>query len=495
MKLNNIMLAMVALSVSGGALAHGFIKMPPSRDTLCSSQYSPVGVKNTECGGVAYEPQSSGENWDGFDPNQPGTESGNGLGPRNEHLLSITGETRLEELNRQTASLWYKNKISPGINDFTWQFTAVHPISSFKYYITKQDWNPNAPLTRAAFESKPFCEYDGGDKLPESNIFTMQCNVPKRTGYQVIYAGWDVADTDKTFYKAIDVMFDDDQEQPGTPADEWSLDVGDINPTQDLKAGSTVTARVFDQQGENSQLAVTLNIADDEAGKKNSWTYALAEKINAERGDQLHAGQKNAADKVEPVHGFNDIFTRSDSTITRVEISVEGPGQEVSDSLTVSGLNPSYAIADGKAILDLNLQVQGKMIVEGDVYDAINKPVAHLPSLTLENETKAVNLPLMNVTAGKYTLVMLTTDSNDRAGQQSFNFELTADNASGDYKYVWPEGLGKYKAGDRVLQPKNNKVYQCKPGAVAGWCNIWTAGATQYEPGTGSNWQDAWIEK
>jgi predicted carbohydrate-binding protein with CBM5 and CBM33 domain len=35
----------------------------------------------------------------------------------------------------------------------------------------------------------------------------MNCNVPQRTGYQVIYAVWEIADTSNSFYQAIDVDF------------------------------------------------------------------------------------------------------------------------------------------------------------------------------------------------------------------------------------------------------------------------------------------------
>ena len=48
--------------------------------------------------------------------------------------------------------------------------------------------------------------------------------------------------------------------------------------------------------------------------------------------------------------------------------------------------------------------------------------------------------------------------------------------------------------GGNILDPKNGKVYQCKPFPYRGWCSQWSASATQYEPGVGTNWQDAWIQ-
>jgi chitin-binding protein len=52
-----------------------------------------------------------------------------------------------------------------------------------------------------------------------------------------------------------------------------------------------------------------------------------------------------------------------------------------------------------------------------------------------------------------------------------------------------------YKQGTRVLQPKTGEVFECKPFPFEGWCKSYSGGANQYEPGVGSNWQDAWIKR
>ena len=54
-------------------------------------------------------------------------------------------------------------------------------------------------------------------------------------------------------------------------------------------------------------------------------------------------------------------------------------------------------------------------------------------------------------------------------------------------------GLSAYKAGTRVLQNKTGRVYECKPEPYAGWCRVWSASNTAYEPGVGAAWADAWI--
>ncbi|WP_224717613.1 M12 family metallo-peptidase [Pectobacterium versatile] len=64
-----------------------------------------------------------------------------------------------------------------------------------------------------------------------------------------------------------------------------------------------------------------------------------------------------------------------------------------------------------------------------------------------------------------------------------------------DYDYVFPKGLNVYNAGTLVKQPKNGKIYECRPAPNSGYCRQWTQTSTQYEPGFGFAWREAWIEK
>ena len=59
----------------------------------------------------------------------------------------------------------------------------------------------------------------------------------------------------------------------------------------------------------------------------------------------------------------------------------------------------------------------------------------------------------------------------------------------GSYDYVYPNNISQYKAGTKVLA-SDKQVYQCKPHPFSGWCTI---SSHHYVPGTGSNWEDAWI--
>ncbi|MBQ4898585.1 lytic polysaccharide monooxygenase [Paenibacillus sp. Marseille-P2973] len=169
------------------ASAHGYIDSPGSRGYLCK-----LG-QNTDCGAVVYEPHSL-EAPKGFPA----------AGPADGKIASAGGI--FPKLDEQSANRWTKVNMSSGTNTFHWTLTAAHATSSWKYYITKPNWNPDAPLTRDSFDLTPFCSVDYGGVRPPFT-YSDTCNVPVRTGYHVILAVWEIADTANAFYNVIDVNF------------------------------------------------------------------------------------------------------------------------------------------------------------------------------------------------------------------------------------------------------------------------------------------------
>ena len=142
---------------------------------------------------MQYEPQSV-EGPDRF----PGS------GPADGAIASAGGSTRWQPLNAVGASRWAKASLASGWNTFEWTFTAPHSTRDFRYWITKEGWNPEAPLTRAQFEDGPFCTVNLNNAKANTNP-AHRCFLPARSGYQVILGVWDVADTAASFYNVIDV--------------------------------------------------------------------------------------------------------------------------------------------------------------------------------------------------------------------------------------------------------------------------------------------------
>lgn len=181
------LLSAAIFSVSQQASAHGYVESPASRAYQCKLQL------NTQCGSVQYEPQSV-EGLKGFPES----------GPQDGHIASAN-QSAFFELDQQSATRWSKLALKTGPNAFTWNLTARHSTTDWRYFITKQGWDQSQPLSRASFELAPFCQYNDGGAIPAAKV-THQCNIPAdRSGSHVILAVWDIADTGNAFYQAIDV--------------------------------------------------------------------------------------------------------------------------------------------------------------------------------------------------------------------------------------------------------------------------------------------------
>lgn len=200
MKLNKLAFAVTTLLVSGAAWSHGYLLDPPARALLCNKikethdKNYPTEKMNTGCGNIQYEPQSM--------------ERGKGypLGELLDGMIASANSVRGPELDAQSEARWNKTPMSAGEHQFTWYFTTPHPTTKYEYFITKNDWNPNQALSRASFESTPFCTVSrNGERPGQTDSHT--CNVPAREGYQAILAVWTVNDTSAAFYNIADVEF------------------------------------------------------------------------------------------------------------------------------------------------------------------------------------------------------------------------------------------------------------------------------------------------
>lgn len=185
-------LGLVGLSVlgTGSAWSHGYTDAPISRQKLCAN-----GTV-TNCGDIQWEPQSV-EGLKGFPSSGP-----------SDGTLCAGGNSRFAQLdNPRGGTGWPTTKVTSGQNySFRWQFTASHATSDFKYYITKQGFDPSRPLTRSALTLTPFLTVNYNGARPPATL-THQGTMPSRTGRHIILAVWSVADTGNAFYACSDVQF------------------------------------------------------------------------------------------------------------------------------------------------------------------------------------------------------------------------------------------------------------------------------------------------
>ena len=350
---------------------HGFIDSPPSRAFLCSAS---GGNLNKSCGKVQYEPQSV-EGPKGF-PEK---------GPADGEIAS-GGNASFNALNEQSSTRWYKYPINSGTNLFSWALTAAHSTTSWRFFITKQNWDQNKPLTRADFDLTPFCEqYDNG-KMPASNV-RITCNVPDREGYQVILGVWDIADTSNAFYQVIDA-----------------------NMTSACAGGGSCNGNGSGNDNKDKQFITEASLSQSQTDNGNNVSYNLEVK-------------SNTSPSSKPSYMWT--FPQS--------------AQQISDSG-----NYSRFTIDKK---------------ENAQYDKVRVAVvAGTESKVLEQD---IHVPGLTQVQG--------------------------------YDYVFPDNIASYTAGTIVLQPKDNKLYQCRPFPYSSYCTQWTINANQYEPGIGSAWKSAWI--
>lgn len=348
-------------------------------------------------------------------------------------------------------------------------------------------------MSRAQFDAAPFCQYSGDNRQPPQNL-THNCQVPAdKQGYHLILAVWDVADTPMSFYNVLDVEITSNT--PVTPT--AYQDIGDLLAERPLKTGDTAQLRFFSAAAELPELASSLLIQSQEEGAPSVWPQALAQQINA-AASPIKVGIKNAQGQIAPVAGRNDIYAQIDSGIIRAELTViEAP--VAAPQLQVTGLKHQYQL-DNRA-LTIPFTVYTDQTTQLSVSLSNSNTTVHTQQFSLTTGYNQLSLHYPEPSAGHYNLTLFFTGEQGGQGQRAFHLQLLAAPSTppelppnnGSYDYVFGDQLKSYKAGTKVLQPKNGQIYQCKPWPHEGYCVQWSPGATHFEPGTGSHWQEAWI--
>jgi len=472
----------VWMAIAGTALqaqmanAHGNLADPPSRAALCHANQKNL---NTNCGGAQYEPWSVGEAIGRFP----------GAGPVDGKIASGGARGDFGALDEQSANRWHLTPVTDRNMQFDWHYEAPHPVTSWEYFITKADWNPNAALTRAAFDATPFCVVDGKHQIPAAGTGTNpkhSCTLPTdRTGQHVILGVWKVGDTDKAFHSVADV----DIQLDGGPAPEWPR-LAEISANRDLEVGDKVTARAFDANGERTSHHVSITVDSAEEGIAANWAYKLARQIN-ETQTLVRAGQMDTDGNIEPVQGSNSIFAKTESGLTNYILDFETAAGDPT-TMHLHDVKPEYTIVDGTGGVDFSVMTNKALTVTARLFDSNNKQVSYSRQNVNGTEPFALNVVSGE---GMHTLKVVGVDKLDRVllqDQKTLQLKAAGD---ASYDFVFPESLSNYKAGTKVLQPKNGKVYECQPFPASGYCVQYSAAAGQFEPGTGSHWNMAWTEK
>ena len=468
------MILLSAMLASQSVSAHGYLEVPPSRALLCQK-----GV-NTKCGAAQYEPQSVGETFKGF----PAGSGGAPLQGPIDGKIPSGAHPSFSAMDAQSATRWSLTEIRDRNIDFQWRYTQAHPATKHEYFITRNGWNPNEPLKRASFESTPFCSVDGGHQLPVSGA-KHNCTIPEdKSGQHVILGIWTVGDTDAAFHNAADVNILAEPALPGG----WSS-VGSISAATELLVGDKVKARAFSANGESPEYSVEVSIDTAEEGSPNNWSFKLAEKINKTH-TVIRAGIRDENGNIEPIRGNNTLYAQKESGVTRYEVQLNMQ-EDTAARLSVASLQAEHILDKGLAKIDFNILSNRKMNVEATLFDESNKPVG---STSAQADSGPTWLAMdVRSNPGKHTLTLVGTTLDGRTTRQDTQVtQLTGEGAGADYDFVFPQGLGEYTAGTKVLQPKTNEVFECKPFPESGYCKQYSPSANGFEPGVGAHWHMAW---
>lgn len=184
-----VVVVLAPVGLAGAAYGHGYAQNPASRSYWCAQG------EVQDCGAIQWEPQSV-EGPKGFPEAGPADGS-----------LCAGGNARFAQLD-DPSKQWPTTRMQAGQPfEFVWTIKVQHSTTSFEYFITKDGWDPTAPLSRAQLEPEPFFTVPyGGEQPPKTVRHTGELPAGK-SGRHLIYAVWTIADTGNAFYSCADVSF------------------------------------------------------------------------------------------------------------------------------------------------------------------------------------------------------------------------------------------------------------------------------------------------
>ncbi|MET0941646.1 MAG: lytic polysaccharide monooxygenase auxiliary activity family 9 protein [Mesorhizobium sp.] len=190
---------------------HGLVTSPRSRAQILVDSGQLPHWQAVELEGGKFFPATEGNLQDSFAPDDIPNRA-----PPADGLIASGGHTDQRAILNQPGTHWARNPVRSGEQlNIRWDYTATHLTRRWNYFVTRDGWNPNAVLSRAQFEPTPFATYllqhrpfwtQTGQLMP-SNPTQHPITLPNKSGYHVILAVWEVADTWYAFYQAIDVDF------------------------------------------------------------------------------------------------------------------------------------------------------------------------------------------------------------------------------------------------------------------------------------------------
>lgn len=269
------------------------------------------------------------------------------------------------------------------------------------------------------------------DGSAASNNLTHKINVPTdRSGYHVILAVWDVADTANAFYNVIDVNL-----------------INDVKP--DIEAPSIPNGLQTKKVTANS-VELTWNSSTDNVGVKGYQIFRNGEMIDTILG--THFIDKKLQPSTEYSYTVKAIDAAGnvskESTALTVKTTVATPDTEAPTQ--PKGLHSMGTTASSVDLMwspsDDNIGV--------DHYDIYREIEGLMKKIATSNTTSYMDKNLLANTTYKYVVKAVDVAGNESVQSDIFTITTKAESASYE---AW-DAKKAYKKGDRVLH--EGKVYE-----------------------------------
>ncbi len=194
------------------AAAHGGMTFPATRSYACyvdgklSGSGGDLNPKNPACANaVATTGKYHLWNW-------YGNLISNAAGRHREIIPDgkLCGPTANFDGMTQGRTDFPTTRVTPG-STITLRYNAwaPHP-GTWTQWVTKDGWNPNAPLKWSDLEPAPFNQVTNPPLVQggvEGAEYAWQATLPNKTGRHIIYSIWQRSDSPEAFYNCSDVMF------------------------------------------------------------------------------------------------------------------------------------------------------------------------------------------------------------------------------------------------------------------------------------------------
>ncbi|MBO0392868.1 lytic polysaccharide monooxygenase [Stenotrophomonas maltophilia] len=303
------------LALSGSAFAHGTMTKPLSRVKQCH-EGNPENPTNPACAAAkAIGGAQPFYDWSGI---AHGNANGNHRElVRDGELCSASiPKYRGLDLNRTDWPTTPIRADARGRYTFEFYAPAPHATREWKFYVTRDGWQPGSPLRWADLQE--FCTL--GNVPVDGKTYKLDCPLPKRSGQHIIYNTWQRSDSGEAFYTCMDVRFEGGNGV--IPPPQWQ-DAGPVTARGALEAGTTLTLRVFNANGNDLERPEVTLAAGQTAPAQ--WPMALASKVNGSAQHARVGVMKNGV--ITPVASAteNRVYLKPGHRF-ELETQIPGPG-------------------------------------------------------------------------------------------------------------------------------------------------------------------------